>query len=121
MYRSFTERVLGGVCGGLAEVLRLNPWWLRVALILLTLISLGFGAVVYVVLWWLLPQRLPTSRQRPNIIGFLLALLFIVGMTGLWFGRDAAWLQSPTGQPLFMPVALLILSGAYLLRQIRAA
>lgn len=51
--RSSTERMLGGVCGGLAEYSGLDPVLWRVGMIALTL--LGPGAVVYLLLWVLMP------------------------------------------------------------------
>ena len=51
--RSSTDRLLGGVCGGLAEHIGLDPVLWRVGMVALTL--LGPGAVVYLLLWVLLP------------------------------------------------------------------
>lgn len=51
--RSSTERMLGGVCGGLAEYSGLDPVLWRVGMIALTL--LGPGVVVYLLLWVLMP------------------------------------------------------------------
>ena len=54
--RSRTDRMLGGVCGGLAESLGADVALLRVLLVALTLITGGAAAIVYVAAWALAPQ-----------------------------------------------------------------
>jgi phage shock protein PspC (stress-responsive transcriptional regulator) len=54
--RSPTDRVLGGVCGGIAETYRLDPALLRVGAVALTLLTGGAAAVVYVAAWALAPE-----------------------------------------------------------------
>jgi phage shock protein C len=54
--RSRTDRVLGGVCGGLAASLGTDAALLRVLTVALTLITGGAAAIVYVAAWALAPQ-----------------------------------------------------------------
>ena len=54
--RSRTDRMLGGVCGGLAESLGADAALLRVLLVALTLITGGAAAIVYVAAWVLAPE-----------------------------------------------------------------
>lgn len=61
-YRS-SNRILGGVCGGLAERFRIDPLWVRVAFLLLVFLQ-GVGLFVYVVLWLVMPERLEGGGQR---------------------------------------------------------
>jgi phage shock protein PspC (stress-responsive transcriptional regulator) len=119
MYRSFHDRILAGVCGGIAETIRLPSSLLRLLFVVLTVLSLGFGALAYLALWWVMPQRLPMLRQRGNIIDFLFVIVVIVAMTVLWVGREAVWLSAPTGQSLFVPLVILMLGVTFLLRQVR--
>jgi phage shock protein PspC (stress-responsive transcriptional regulator) len=117
MYRSFTDRVLGGVCGGLGAALRLNPWWLRGLFGLLTAVSQGLFAIPYIVLWWIVPQEsLVTRRGRGLAVIFVLALLILTGAA--WVARDQGLLRSPNGDDLFWPGALLLLSAIFFLRQL---
>ena len=53
--RSSTDRMLGGVCGGLAESLGADAALLRVLLVALTLITGGATAIVYAAAWALAP------------------------------------------------------------------
>lgn len=55
MVRSKNERVLAGVCGGIAASLGVTPMAVRVAWVLLSLLP-GPMWIVYVVLWVLLPE-----------------------------------------------------------------
>ena len=57
LYRSVHNSVIAGVCGGLAEWLGWNPTLVRVAYVLVSLLSAGFpGILVYIVLWILMPR-----------------------------------------------------------------
>jgi phage shock protein C len=54
--RSRTDRMLGGVCGGIAESTGADAALLRVLLVALTLITGGAAALVYVAAWVLAPE-----------------------------------------------------------------
>jgi len=55
--RSRRHRVLGGVCGGLADWLGWRPTMVRVLYVLFSIASAGFpGALVYVILWIVMPE-----------------------------------------------------------------
>jgi phage shock protein C len=53
LQRSSSDRMLGGVCGGLAGYSGLDPVLWRVGMVALTL--LGPGVLVYLLLWVLMP------------------------------------------------------------------
>lgn len=55
--RSRTDRMLGGVCGGLAVSLGVDAALLRVALVVLTVFGFGLGAVFYLAAWYLAPEE----------------------------------------------------------------
>ncbi len=54
LYRSRTNSVLGGVCGGLGNYLKLDPTLVRLVFIVLALID-GIGILIYLVLWLITP------------------------------------------------------------------
>lgn len=120
MTRSFTDRVLGGVCGGLGAAFRINPWLLRGVFLLLGLVSFPAAVVEYLLLWWILPQGSPVSGRGAGLFGFLLVVLTLVAVGAAWTGWRMGWLRTATGQELYYPVLLLLLSLGYLLRQARA-
>ena len=58
LYRSRRERILGGVCGGLAKALGWSATRVRVVYVLLSVLSVAFpGIAVYIILWILMPEE----------------------------------------------------------------
>lgn len=56
LYRSRTDRVVGGVCGGLARYFDVDPTLIRLAW-LLTCLWAGTGVLAYVLAWILIPRE----------------------------------------------------------------
>jgi phage shock protein C len=57
LYRSRKNRILGGVCGGLAEMLGWTPTRVRFLYVLLSILSAAFpGAVIYILMWIVVPS-----------------------------------------------------------------
>lgn len=50
------DRILGGVCSGLAEGFHVEALWVRLAFVVLAFIN-GVGIALYIVLWVLMPAR----------------------------------------------------------------
>jgi phage shock protein C len=48
--------MLGGVCGGLAEGLDIDPVLLRIGVVALTVIGVGATLPVYLAIWFLAPE-----------------------------------------------------------------
>lgn len=57
LYRSNDEKVIAGVCAGVAHKLDLNVTGLRWVVALTTLFLSGVPALVYLVLWVVLKER----------------------------------------------------------------
>ncbi len=56
------DRILGGVCSGLAEGFHVDVLWVRLAFVVLAFVQ-GIGVLLYVVLWILMPER---TGNRPT-------------------------------------------------------
>ena len=56
LYRSRSERMLAGVCGGLGEYLKVDPTVIRLAAVVLALAG-GPGIVAYIILWLIVPEE----------------------------------------------------------------
>jgi phage shock protein C len=56
LYRSSDERMVAGVCGGLAEYFDVDPTVVRVAFVLLTIFD-GAGLALYILMWIIVPER----------------------------------------------------------------
>jgi phage shock protein C len=56
--RSRKNRIIAGVCGGIAEWQGWNPTIFRLVFVLVSLISAAFpGILVYLILWMVLPEE----------------------------------------------------------------
>ena len=54
--RSRSNQMIAGVCGGIAEYLNLDPTIVRIAYVLLSVLSVGFpGIIVYIILMLVMP------------------------------------------------------------------
>ena len=119
--RSRTDKILGGVSGGLAEYSGIDALLWRVGFVALTLAG-GAGVVVYLLLWLLMPAGppaygppgygVPAEQQvkapagpRSPVPGLTIAaLLIVVGVLAL-ITRFSAWDVPPRG---FVGAALLV-------------
>jgi signal transduction histidine kinase len=102
--RSTSDKVLGGVAGGLSAALGVDAWVLRGAFIVLTLAG-GTGVALYVVAWLVLPKQ-DTSRSmaqrmrfnRQDTMGIVSVGMIVLGGllllrsgTGVWFSDAVVW------------------------------
>ncbi len=51
------DRVLAGVCGGIAEYLDFDPVLVRIAYAFLTIFTCFSGLIFYIVLWIIMPEK----------------------------------------------------------------
>ncbi len=56
LYRSRRDKMIGGVCGGLAEYFIIDPVLMRVLFVVLTIGS-GIGLLSYIILWIIVPTK----------------------------------------------------------------
>jgi phage shock protein C len=128
--RSETDRMIAGVCGGLAAYLGIDSVLVRLAFVILLFAS-GIGFPIYLVMWVIMPseagagkvgsevihdnieemsQTVSTSMSRigrPNAIGVVLIVLGVYFMLNQFGGLG--WLSD-----IFWPL-LIIGVGIYLL------
>ena len=57
LYRSRRDKVLGGVCGGIAEYLDVDPVAVRLIWAIGTLASMGIGLLAYIIAWIIVPEE----------------------------------------------------------------
>jgi len=58
--RKSRNRMIAGVCGGIAEWLGWDPTLVRVLYVLISIFSAGFpGILVYIILWIVMPNPEP--------------------------------------------------------------
>jgi phage shock protein PspC (stress-responsive transcriptional regulator) len=103
--RSRSDRMLAGVCGGLARYFDIHPAFYRVGFVVLTLIG-GAGVIIYLAAALVIPDEgeedsiaatvLRERRERPGPL-IALALVAVAGLVllsrvRLWPHGDAAWI-----------------------------
>ncbi len=57
LYRSETDRMIAGVCGGIAEVYDLDPSLVRLATAFLVLLTFPIGFITYLLAWIIIPEE----------------------------------------------------------------
>jgi phage shock protein PspC (stress-responsive transcriptional regulator) len=66
LYRSRTDRMIAGVCGGLARWLGWSPTVVRVLYVALSVLSAAFpGILIYLLLWIVMPQEVLSHDAEP--------------------------------------------------------
>ncbi|MCX6814228.1 MAG: PspC domain-containing protein [Candidatus Aenigmarchaeota archaeon] len=62
LYRSGKDSILGGVCGGVAEYLGVDPVIIRL-LWVISIFAWGFGILAYIIAWIIIPRN-PEHKWR---------------------------------------------------------
>ena len=58
MTRSSEDRMIAGVCGGIAEYFQIDSTLVRVAYVVGSVISVAFpGLLIYILLWIVMPEE----------------------------------------------------------------
>lgn len=73
LYRTTDDKMIAGVCGGLARYFNMDPTLVRVVLALLVLLTLGFpGVIGYIVLVFVIPEQPAAldTRDEPGFVRF---------------------------------------------------
>ena len=118
IYRSKEDKMIAGVCGGIAEYYSIDPVWIRLIAVILFFLN-GVGLLAYIVLWILMPEnphqksgkktvveervdvikeRNKNIRENNNDTNFFLGtILIIIGILFLiknvlgWFNTQIFW------------------------------
>jgi len=57
LYRSKKDRMLCGVCGGIAKYFEIDPTLVRLLWVILTLLSFGAGVIAYLIACVIVPEE----------------------------------------------------------------
>ena len=55
LYLSSKNKIIAGVCGGVAEFFKVDPTLIRIIMVLLTLMAYGSPIVLYIICWAIMP------------------------------------------------------------------
>ncbi|MGI3779445.1 MAG: PspC domain-containing protein [Janthinobacterium lividum] len=85
--RARNGRYIGGVCGGVAEYLNMDPTLVRILTVLITLFT-GVPVVLYLVALFLMPEEDVFPAAPP-----------VSGGDPVWGAGGPPWAQAPGAQP----------------------
>jgi phage shock protein C len=129
LYKSRGDRMLDGVCGGLAEYLSLDSTLIRLAWVLLTFLG-GSGILLYIVAMIVMPNNPVVVPASPAVAAETAAsrhnrntrfwgiLLIVVG--GIWFLGNLGlsvfhrWWWWDFSWESFFPIALILIGVAFI-------
>lgn len=120
LLRSRDERVLGGVCGGLARYFNVDPLIFRIAAVALIFVG-GFALIAYVAALLLVPEDDGTGQPVPGkpgrlstIVGAVVIVLAGVALLDGAWGVGFGWAFGALA-PTVLVVAILAVAGQRLL------
>jgi len=67
LYRSETDRIIGGVAGGLGEYFTIDPVIIRIIFVALTVFG-GGGIPLYLILWVVIPTQSRTQSNTQDVV-----------------------------------------------------
>jgi len=119
LYRSRTDAVLGGVCGGLAEYFDADVNLVRVIFIVFSVLT-GFAVLAYLAIWLLVPEKEASDRDLPERVQAatdeMVDRVRSIGSNVSRFGR-----RHDRGGPFVIGFALVVLGAVFLLRNLGVA
>ncbi|HYR26872.1 MAG TPA: PspC domain-containing protein [Thermoanaerobaculia bacterium] len=114
LVRSRSDRMLGGVAGGLGDYFRVDPVIFRIGFAV-TLFFGGLGALLYIALMIFVPsEQADGTPGKAMTFGrvVLLSALAIAGLIGMFFmGLAAAW-AAATGSGVVVAIIVILIGAA---------
>jgi phage shock protein PspC (stress-responsive transcriptional regulator) len=107
--RSSSDRVLGGVCGGLGDYLGVDPIIVRVVAVVLAFFG-GAGILLYLAAWLLVPSDDPNAKPAPGRGATIAGVVILVLAAGTLLPfHGGGWGWGAGG--FFLSVLLVGLAG----------
>ncbi|GAA4338673.1 PspC domain-containing protein [Flaviaesturariibacter amylovorans] len=115
LYRDSNDKILGGVCSGIANYFSIDPAIVRIILVLLVF-GAGTGILLYLLLWIFLPKRPLANNtvakrffRNPDdrIIGG------VAGGIAAYFNKDAWTIRLIWLAPLLLNIILAVLNALF--------
>jgi phage shock protein PspC (stress-responsive transcriptional regulator) len=116
LYRDSSDKMIGGVCAGIANYLNVDPAIVRLLFAIITFGGFGMGFFIYILLWIILP-----SRELESYIGKRLyrnpddrIIGGVAGGLAAYFRRDNAWtIRLIFAAPLILNIFFSIINGIF--------
>jgi phage shock protein C len=120
LYRSETNRMIAGVCGGLAKFFNVDATLVRLVFLLLFFLG-GSGFLLYLILWIIVPQESQTTGTPQEVVQ---ANAQDMAQTARNLGQSVGGSSGDVAQsaarngPLIFAVLLIFLGGWFLLQNL---
>jgi phage shock protein PspC (stress-responsive transcriptional regulator) len=115
LYRDSSDKMLGGVCAGIANYINIDPAIVRLLFAIITFGGFGFGIFLYILAWIILPAR--------DLDGYVGKRLFrnpddriiggVAGGLGAYFNKEAWVIRLIFAAPILLNILLSILNGIF--------
>jgi phage shock protein PspC (stress-responsive transcriptional regulator) len=115
LYRDSSDKLLGGVCAGIANYMNVDPAIIRLLFAIITFGGFGFGVFLYILAWIILPAR--------DLEGFVGKRLFrnpedkvlggVAGGLAAYFNKEAWVIRLIFAAPLLLNILLSVLNGVF--------
>jgi phage shock protein C len=107
LYRSQTDKIIGGVCGGAGEYFNVDPVFIRIVAVLL-FFAHGIGLLAYIIAWIIMPKKRGVeaaegakeaekrqysawNKYIPGVILIVVGLVFLVREYYWWWHIERYW------------------------------
>ena len=120
LYRSETDRMIAGVCGGLAKFFNVDATLVRLVFLLLLFLG-GSGFLLYFILWIIVPQESHAGSSTQDVVQ---ANAEDMAQTARNFGESMGGSSGDVAQsaarngPLILAVLLIFLGVWFLLQNL---
>ncbi len=112
LYRDSSDKMIGGVCSGIASYLGIDPAIVRILFAIISFGGFGLGFLAYIILWIVLPPR--------DLDGFSGKRLYrnpddkvisgVAGGLAAYFGRSGSTIRLVFAAPLILNILFGVLS-----------
>lgn len=115
LYRDSSDKMIGGVCSGIANYLGIDPAIVRILFAIVSFGGFGLGFLAYIILWIVLPpkdlgdfsgKRLYRNPDDKVISG-------VAGGLAAYFGRNASAIRLIFAAPLILNIVFGVLSWPF--------
>ncbi|MCU7552781.1 PspC domain-containing protein [Chitinophagaceae bacterium LB-8] len=115
LYRDSSDKILGGVCSGIANYMNVDPAIIRLLFAIITLGGFGFGFLLYIIAWIVLPARAGEGYvgkrlfRNPDdkVIGG------VAGGLGAYFNKPSWAIRLIFAAPLVLSILASVFNGIF--------
>ncbi len=115
LYRDSTDKILGGVCSGIANYMNVDPAIIRLLFAIITLGGFGFGFLLYIIAWIVLP-----ARPGEGYVGKRLfrnpddrVIAGVAGGLAAYFNKPAWAIRLIFAAPLILSIITNVFNGIF--------